>query len=43
MNPTAKTIEQLGFIGGVLCVGGSYHRRFTIFVLVVPIRTTVGI
>ncbi len=37
MNPTAKTIEQLGFIGGVLCVGGSYHRRFTIFVLVVPV------
>jgi hypothetical protein len=37
MNPTAKTIEQLGFIGGVLCVGGSYHRRFSIFVVfVVP-------
>jgi hypothetical protein len=37
MNPTANTIEQVGFIGKVLCVGGSYHRPFTTFVvLVVP-------
>ena len=35
MNPTAKTIEQLGCIGDFLCVGGRCHRRFTIFVVLV--------
>ncbi len=33
MNPTAKTIEQLGCIDEFVCVGGSCHRRFTIFVV----------
>ena len=37
MNPTAKTVEQLGSIGEVISLGARYHRRFTIFVvLVVP-------
>jgi hypothetical protein len=37
MNRAAKVNNALGSIGIVLCAGASYHRRFTIFVvLVVP-------
>jgi hypothetical protein len=41
INPTAKGSELLllGCIGEALCVGGSCHCRFAIFVvLVVPYR-----
>jgi hypothetical protein len=33
MNPAAKTIKQLGCIDEYDGVGGSCHRRFSIFVV----------
>jgi hypothetical protein len=33
MKPSAKVILLLGFIDEVIGVGGNYHRRFIIFVL----------
>jgi hypothetical protein len=42
MYATAKITELLGFVGEVLCVGGSCHRRFAIFCCsVVPYLRTV--
>jgi hypothetical protein len=37
MNATAKRIEQLGCIGELIRVDGSYHRWFAILLFYRPI------